>query len=292
MIRIGSLAAIFLLIASADQAFAQGRGGGRTAAGCSLATPAQFHECAVQKMKAFNPPKTPDGTPDFQGYWDRAFTSQDVEEHGSDGLNTQAGPTLVIDTPDHKIPYQPWALEFRKGIAQRSISPMAACLPPGVPRHAIAPAAHQIVQGPGYVMYLLEYSHSYRVIPTTGAPHPSSDVKLFEGSSRGRWEGNTLVVDVTNLNGLTWLDNAGNFVSDALHVTERFTMVDADTIHYEAQINDPKVFTRPWTMASALLRQTQPGYEIWEQACVEGNQSVTDLIGLGFKPWMGIPAGH
>ena len=116
MTRIGSLAAVvLLLIASAHNALAQGRGGGtRAAAGCSLATPLQFHECAVPKMKTFDPPRTPDGKPDFQGYWNRVFTSQDLEDHGSDGLNTQAGPSLVIDTPDHKIPYQPWALEFRK----------------------------------------------------------------------------------------------------------------------------------------------------------------------------------
>jgi hypothetical protein len=292
MKRFGSLAAVALLvIASSDRTSAQGRGS-RSAAGCPLATPAQFHECALPRMKAFDPPRTPDGKPDLQGYWDRAFTSQDVEEHGPDGLNTQAGPSLVIDTPDHKIPYQPWALEFRKGLVARSISPMAACLPPGVPRHAIAPASHQIVQMPGYVMYQLEYSHSYRIISTTGAPHPSSAVRLFQGSSRGRWEGNTLVVDVTNLNGLAWLDNAGNFVSDALHVVERFTMVDRDTIHYEARLDDPKVYTRPWTMVSALMRNTQPGYEIWEQACQEGNQAVTGQVRIGMTPFLGIPPGH
>ena len=290
MTRIGSLAAVvLLLLSSADHALAQGPGGNRTAAGCSLATAAQFHECALPKMKTFDPPRTPDGKPDFAGYWNRVFASQDLEDHGGDGLNTQAAPSLVIDTPDHKIPYQPWALEFRKGIAQRIISPMAACLPPGIPRHAIAPAAHQIVQTPGAIMYLLEYSHSFRVIPISDAPHPSSDVHLFEGSSRGHWDGNTLVVDVTNLNGLTWLDNAGNFVSDALHVTERLTMVDRDTIHYEARLEDPKVFTRPWTIVAALTRINDKGYEIWEQACVEGNQSVTDLVGLGYQPWLGIP---
>src|SRR5437763_5578239 len=104
MKRIGSLAAVLLLvIASGDRASAQGRGGGpRIAAGCPL-QPAQFHACALPKTKTFDPPRTADGKPDLQGYWDRAFTSQDVEEHGADGLNTQAGPSLVVDTPDHKI---------------------------------------------------------------------------------------------------------------------------------------------------------------------------------------------
>ena len=223
----------------------------------------------------------------MQGYWERTFTSQDIEEHTA-GFGVQAGPSLVVDTPDRKIPYQPWALEFRKTITERFISPLASCFPPGIPRDIVAPAGHQIVQGPGYVMHLLEYSHSYRVIPTTNEPHVGGSVKLWQGNSRGRWEGNTLVVDVTNLNGLAWMDNAGNFASDALHVVERFTMIDRDTIHWEGRIEDPKVYTRPWTMVSALTRNREPGFEIWEQACHEGNQSVKDQLDLGMKPFQGV----
>jgi len=279
-------AAILVLAASADPTFAQ-QAPPRTAAGCPL-DPVKFHECALPKTKTFNPPRTPDGRPDMQGYWERAFTSQDVEEHGADGLNIQPGPSLVIDTPDHKIPYQPWALEFRKGIVDRFISPLASCFPPGIPRDIVAPAAHQIVQTPGYVMHLLEYSHSYRVIPTSNEEHVSGNVKLWQGNSRGHWEGNTLVVDVTNMNGLAWIDNAGNFASDALHVVERFTMIDRDTIHWEGRIEDPKVYTHPWTMVSALTRNKEPGFEIWEQACHEGNRSVKDQLDLGMKPFQGI----
>ena len=279
-------AAILVLAASADPTFAQ-QAPPRTAAGCPL-DPVKFHECALPKTKTFNPPRTPDGRPDMQGYWERAFTSQDVEEHGADGLNIQPGPSLVIDTPDHKIPYQPWALEFRKGIVDRFISPLASCFPPGIPRDIVAPAAHQIVQAPGYVMHLLEYSHSYRVIPTGNEEHVSGNVKLWQGNSRGHWEGNTLVVDVTNMNGLAWIDNAGNFASDALHVVERFTMIDRDTIHWEGRIEDPKVYTHPWTMVSALTRNKEPGFEIWEQACHEGNRSVKDQLDLGMKPFQGV----
>ena len=125
MKRIGSLTVVvLLLIASGDRISAQQRAS-RMVAGCPL-EPTQFHECALPKMKAFDPPRTPDGKPDLQGHWDRVFTSQNVEKHGADGLNTQAGPSLIIDTPDHTIPYQPWALEFRKGIIDRYISPMAS----------------------------------------------------------------------------------------------------------------------------------------------------------------------
>lgn len=279
-------AAALILFMSPVPASAQGDRS-RTIAGCPL-DPVKFHECALPKTKNFDPPRTPDGRPDMQGYWERAFTSQDIEEHGADGLNVQPGPSLVIDTPDQKIPYQPWALEFRKGIVDRFISPLASCLPPGIPRDIVAPAAHQIVQAPGYVMHLLEYSHSYRVIPTTTDAHVAGSVKLWQGNSRGRWEGNTLVVDVANQNGLAWMDNAGNFASDALHVVERFTMIDRDTIHWEGRIDDPKVYTRPWTMVSALTRNKEPGFEIWEQACHEGNRSVKDQLDLGMKPFSGV----
>jgi len=278
-------AAILVLAASADPTSAQ-PAAPRTAGGCPI-DPPKFHECALPKTKTFNPPRTADGRPDMQGYWERAFTSQDIEEHTA-GFGVQAGPSLVIDTPDRKIPYQPWALEFRKNITERFISPLASCFPPGVPRDIVAPAAHQIVQGPGYVMHLLEYSHSYRVISTTNEPHVAGSVKLWQGHSRGRWEANTLVVDVTNFNGLAWMDNAGNFASDALHVVERFTMIDRDTIHWEGRIEDPKVYTRPWTMVSALTRNKEPGFEIWEQACHEGNQSVKDQLDLGMKPFQGV----
>lgn len=280
-----TIAAVLILTVCAVGAAAQAPATG-TAAGCPL-EPVKFHACALPKMKTFSPPRTADGRPDLNGYWERAFTSQDIEEHG-DGLGVQAGPSLVIDTPDRRIPYTPAALELKKTMAARFISPLASCFPPGVPRHAVAPASHQILQTPGYVVHLLEYSHAYRIIPTSAGPHPPSAIRLWQGDSRGRWEGNTLVVDVTNSNGLTWFDNAGNFHSDALHVVERFTLVDADTIHYEARIEDPKVYTRPWTFVSAFRRNREPGYELLEQACYEGNRAVEGAEGVGLKPYHGV----
>ena len=260
----------------------------RMAAGCPLADPATFHACAVEKMKAFTPARTPDGVPDFQGMWDRAYTSQDIEEHPADGLNTQAGPSLILDTPDRRIPYQPWAMALRKEMVARYISPLAACWQPGVPRYVIAPGPHQILQTAGQVVHLLEFSHSHRVIPTVLRPHVPSSLKLYLGDSRGRWEGNTLVVDVRNSNGQTWIDNAGNFFSGQLHIVERYTMVDADTIHYQARIEDPQVYTRPWTMVSALLRNKEPMFEIFEQACHEGNKSVEGGLEIGMQIYRGV----
>ena len=121
---------------------------------------------------------------------------------------------------------------------------------------------------------LFENFHAYRVIPTDGRPHLPADIKTFEGDSRGHWEGDTLVVDVTNQNDKTWFDMAGNFHSDALHVMERYTPVDANTIDYQATIEDPKTFSRPWTIAFPITRITRPGYEIMELACVEGERDL------------------
>lgn len=280
------IAAGIVMLASAGAAVAQ-QPAAPTVGGCPV-EPAQFHACALQKMKTFTPRRTADGQPNLQGLWNRTVTSQDIEEHGADGLNVQAGPSLVVDTPDRRIPYQPWALKFRNGIVASFISPLAACFPPGAPRHVYAPGAHQILQTRESVVHMLEYSHSYRVIPTVDRPHVPGSLRLWQGDSRGRWEGNTLRVEVTNLNGLAWFDNAGNFASDTLHVVERFTLLDADTIHYEARIEDPSVYTRPFTIAFALVRNTTPDFEVWEQACHEGNRAVEGMLEVGLKLFPGV----
>src|SRR6267142_5838260 len=120
-----SLAIAVMLIVPAVRASAQAP---RTIAGCPI-EPVRFEACALLKMKTFDPPRTADGRPNMQGYWDRAFASQDIEEH-TGGFGTQAGPSIVIDPPDRKVPYQPWALELRKNMIDRFISPLASCYPP------------------------------------------------------------------------------------------------------------------------------------------------------------------
>ena len=121
----------------------------------------------------------------MQGYWERAFTSQDIEEHAA-GFGIQAGPSLVIDTPDRKIPYQAWALDFRRNIIERFISPLASCFPPGIPREIVAPAAHQIVQAPGYLMHLLEYrtrTGSFRSRTSRMRQAPSDSGRATHGAT-------------------------------------------------------------------------------------------------------------
>src|SRR4029077_5296898 len=112
--------------------------------------------------------------------------------------------------------------------------------------------------------------------------HLPASMKLYNGDSRGHWEGNTLVVDVTNLNDLTWFDSHGTLHTDALHVVERFTVVDANTINYEVTLDDPKAFTRPWKLAFSFDRVKAKNYEMYEEACVEGNgESIQGMVDVG-----------
>lgn len=131
-----------------------------------------------------------------------------------------------------------------------------------------------------------DYAHTFRVIPTDGRPHLPERLRLFMGDSRGRWEGNTLVIDVINQRDRNWLDHVGNFYSDAVHVVERWTMFHPDVIHVEATIDDPNVYTRPWTMVMGWRRNTEPGYEMWENACWEG-VSMHEQVNPALKPYPG-----
>jgi hypothetical protein len=124
-----------------------------------------------------------------------------------------------------------------------------------------------------------EAYHNYRVIPVDGRPPLADTVKLWGGDSRGRWEGNTLVVDVRNMNGKNRLSHDGDFLSDAARITERYTFVDAEHMNYEATIDDPRVFTQTWKIAIANVRAKQrPPAEMWEEACHEGERSADIML--------------
>ena len=239
-------------------------------AGCSE-EPAEFYRCATAKAKTFNPPRTPDGVPDLRGFWGRIGlrNMENIEEH-PETIDGSGGTSSVVDPADGKIPYQPWAAAKRELQFSAYVNPAQICFPQGSPKQAYGPGGFRLLQTPGYVTMLNEYDHTYRIIPTDGRPHLGPGIHLFEGDSRGHWEGNTLVIDVTNQKDLTWLDHVGNFFSDSVHVVERITMVDQDVIQYQAVIDDPKVYTQPWTMAFGWRRNKEAGYELWENACWEG----------------------
>jgi hypothetical protein len=133
-----------------------------------------------------------------------------------------------------------------------------------VPRSTYMPFPFQIFQTPDYVTIVYEYARAVRTIYTNGSKHPAGHIDFWMGDSRGRWEGDTLVVDVIHFDEQTWFDRAGNFHSDALHVIERYTLIGPDHINYEVTIEDAKVFTRPWKMSMPLYRRKEPNVRLLE----------------------------
>ena len=209
-------------------------------------------------------PRTADGRPNLQGIWQvRNRASYDLQDHASRYL-MPAGRSVV---EGGEIPYQPWAAQKkRENFANRATAdPVANCYIPGVPRIMYMEWPFQIVQTRDHVGMIFEWTQNYRLIYTNGSKHDDRAPAVWMGDSRGRWEGDTLVVDVANHNDKTWFDMAGNFHSDALHLVERYTMLNADTIQYEVTVEDPKVFTRPWKISMPLYRQ--PGDRILEYHC-------------------------
>jgi hypothetical protein len=250
--------------------------------------PARFHPCALAKAKTFNPPRTPDGKPDLQGFW-RGLPSgtENIEEHPRTD-DDDGGKSLIVEPADGKVPYQAWATGLSGQHRAQYVEPNVPCFPSGVPRSLYVPTQIEFLQTPGYVLILFERAHTYRIIPTDARPHVGGDIHLWQGDSRGRWEGNTLVVDVTNHNAKPWFDQAGNFYSDTAHMVERFTLIDQDTIHYAVTIDDSTVYTRPWTIAFPLRRNKERGFRLLEEACHEGERNTDPLIRAGQRIYPGV----
>ena len=215
---------------------------------------------------AYTPPRTPSGQPDLQGIWQvMNAASWDIQDHHAT-LGVPAGKGVV---EGNEIPYQPWALKKKQeNFADRAtLDPDARCLLSGVPRITYQPYPFQIVQQADKVNILYEYNHALRHIYMNGNPHPEGPIEWWMGDSRGRWDGNTLVVDAVHFTAETWFDKAGNFHSEELHVVERFTRTGADHMQYEVTIEDPKVFTRPWKMSMPLYRRVERDAELLEYDC-------------------------
>ncbi len=217
-------------------------------------------------------PRLADGRPDLQGIWQSSGNTGafNLEEHPA-AYGTPAGASVIVDPPDGKLPYLPGMREKAvENSKNRWRDPVGRCNPHGAPRFVLPPFPFMIVQDREYVVFLSETSHDVRIIPMDGRPHVK-DYWAWEGDSRGRWESDTLVIDVTGFNGKTWLDQAGNFVDENLRVVERFTMTGPDTIAYEATVDDPTVYARPWTIR-ATLRRAPKDVELLEYACLEGER--------------------
>lgn len=229
-------------------------------------------------------PRLPDGHPDLQGLWMKSaggfqglfIGSLDGTNFAAGGRGGGGGRGAARGPAAPQYPYTPEAAAERADRVRRGYEdPEAHCHLPGVPRALDQPGGLypvQIIQDEKSVALLHEAMHDVRIIPTDHSPHPRN-YWAWDGDSRGRWEGDTLIVDVSNFNGRTWLDMAANFVDDHEHVVERFSLVDRDTIQYDATITDPTVFVRPVQMRFTLKRlpATQ---QILEYSCLEGERSL------------------
>ena len=227
-------------------------------------------------------PRTADGKPDLEGIWQASSTAAaDLEDHAA-RFNMLAGRSVVAG---FEIPYQPWAAARKAENFQnrQTADPLSKCFLPGVPRIMYLDFPFQIFQTPQAIAIAFEWSLDYRLIYTDGSAHPDEDT-FWMGDSRGRWEGDTLVVDVANHNDLTWFDMAGDFHSDALHVVERYRMTDPDTIQYEAIVEDSKVFTKPWTIRLPLHRRTDRD-RLFEYACQAEAEEVNGAFTREERTW-------
>jgi hypothetical protein len=198
-------------------------------------------------------PRTSDGKPNLQGIWQvRNTAAVNLLDHAA-SHGARAGRSVV---DGGAIPYQPWAVkkQAENYAARATADPMANCYLPGVPRIMYLDHPFHIVQTRDAVAITFEWSQVFRLIYTNGSKHVDG-IEFWMGDSRGRWDGDTLAVTVTNHNDRTWFDKAGNFHSEQLKVEERYTLEDADTLRYDVTVEDPKVFTRAWKMSMPFYRQ-------------------------------------
>ena len=229
------------------------------------AAAAPVHAAAPKGARAAaSIPRGADGKPDFSGIWEATSSADyDLEPHAA---RRDAPPGAgVID--GGSLPYLPAALEQkRKNFAAREQEdPRLKGWTLGVPRGIYYPEPFQIFQRDRDLTIVHQFGHSVRTIHKNGTPHPGGDRNQFWlGDSRARWEADTLVVDVTDFNDETWLDRAGNFHSEALHVLERWRFVDPNTIEYRATLEDPQVFSRPWTLGVLLHRHREKNFQLIE----------------------------
>lgn len=265
--------------------------GGQVAAQSAAAPRAGAARPAAAAGK-WQPVMRKDGQPDIEGIYQAtggAGGAGTNMEPMSGMMGTSAtSPGIVIDPPDGRIPYLPWARVRRDEVQQSHLTPNQAQVdsrnrgwPDGVPRisyYSVNP--FQILQADGAVLMLYEAQHEFRFIPLDGRPQIDSGVKMWMGSSRGRWEGATLVVEVANINDRVRFSVSGDFASDEVKVTERWQWVDRDTIQHSATFEDPKVFSRPFTVAKTLKRNTSKGFEIMEYAGVEGEKDAHLMVDI------------
>lgn len=228
------------------------------------------------QQQPFRAPRTADGRPDLNGIWQAINTANwDLQTHPA-----RQGPVIALGAAfsvppglgvvvGEEIPYKPEALAKKKqnGDNWMTLDPEVKCFMPGIPRATYQGFPFQIVQSANTVLMAYEFASASRVIRMNSKDE--SPAPAWMGWSVGRWDGETLVIDVTDHMEETWFDRAGNYHSDEMRVEERYTAIDANTLDYEATITDPKIFTRPWKIKMPLYRRREPNVQLMEYKCVE-----------------------
>ena len=250
----GGLAALMLAVAFSVAAHAQ-RG----------AAPRPAPQNAARS--AYAGPRTPDGKPDLNGIWQVLGTAHyNLEAHSA----TEGVPAGFSVVDGGSIPYKPDALKKRDENFKNRMQddPLRKCFMPGIPRATYLPFPFEITQSPKHLLFAYEFAHAARTVFLDGTPH-MEDLDFWMGDGRGRWDGDTLVIDSVSLGSQTWFDQAGNYHSDALKVSERFTPTDATHIIYEVTFEDPNVFTRPWKISMTIFRRVERNLELLDYECAE-----------------------
>jgi hypothetical protein len=247
------------------------------AAGVSIGTflPLTSTPSAGQE-RTYRATRTADGAPNLNGVWQALNTANwDLQDHDQrQGPLLQLGAAFSVPAGEgvvvgNEIPYQPAALAKKKENAERwvTLDPEIKCFMPGIPRATYMPYPFQIVQTAAHVLFAYSFANASRIVYMNVEIEPQIDTWMGYGS--GRWEGETLVIVSTGFNDQTWFDRAGNHHSDALRVTERYTATGPDALQYEATIDDPKVFTRPWQIRMPLYRRLEQPPRLLKYNCVE-----------------------
>lgn len=236
----------------------------------------------AQTTSSYSAPRAWDGNPDINGIWQAIGTAHwNIQDHAASAGLPELGalgavpPGQGIVVGD-EIPYQAWALEKRQenwDNRQRT-DPEAKCYLPGVPRATYLPYPFQILQGTNKIMVVYGYAAANRTIHMDKENPETAPLDTWMGRSHGYWDGDTLVVDAQGFNGEAWFDRAGNFASNSLKVTERYTPIGPNAMMYEATLEDPTVFTRPWQISMPLYRRLEANAQVIEYKCVEFSEEM------------------
>ncbi len=244
----------------------------------------------TELVTSYDPPRTADGKPDLSGVWQVLNTANyNLEPHGARAaMVMREGPVVPVPAKEvvalgaigavpaglgvvegGKIPYQEWALEKREENRANwlTANPEIKCYLPGIPRATYMPFPFQIAHNKDVLFFSYEYAGAVRNIHLSD-PGPAP-IDAWMGQSWARWEGDTLVIETTGLNDQTWLDRAGNFHSDVLKVTERFTRTSEHTMDYQATLEDEKTYTRPWTISMPLYKRVGRDARLLQFNCIE-----------------------